>query len=87
MINVGLIGFGYWGPNVARNLHENSGIKLKWICDKNKERLDKAKNIYVSETEYTDNYKDILDDSDVEVVAVALGTSAHFKFTKEALLS
>ncbi len=85
MINVGLIGFGYWGPNVARNLNENPGIRLKWICDQDEERLDKAKKVYVAETKYTNNYSDILDDPDVDAVAIALGTSAHFEFTKKVL--
>ena len=40
MINVGLIGFGYWGPNVAKNIHINPEINLKWICDKEKDRLN-----------------------------------------------
>ncbi len=87
MMNIGLIGFGYWGPNVAKNLHLNPKIKLKWICDTEKDRLNKAAEIYINETKYTSNYKDILNDSEIDVVAIALGTSAHFMFAKEVLLS
>lgn len=87
MINVGLIGFGYWGPNVAKNIHINPEINLKWICDKEKDRLNKATEIYISETKYTHNYKDILNDPEISVVAIALGTSSHFEFAKEVLLS
>ena len=43
MINVGLIGYGYWGPNIAKNLNKNPKINLKWICDKNVESIEKAK--------------------------------------------
>ena len=45
MINIGLIGFGYWGPNLAKNIHSNQNLKLHSICDLKKDRLEKAKSI------------------------------------------
>ena len=45
MITVGLVGYGYWGPNVARNLNINSEYNLKVICDKRESRLSKAKEL------------------------------------------
>lgn len=86
-INIGLIGYGYWGPNVAKNLNANPNIKMKWICDKDKSRIKKAKEVFVGETSYTNNYSDLLDDKDIDAIAIALGTSFHFKFAKEALLA
>ena len=43
MLNIALIGFGYWGPNVARNIHTNSLLNIHTICDIRPDRLEKAK--------------------------------------------
>ncbi|MDK2062618.1 hypothetical protein PT520_08815 [Aliarcobacter butzleri] len=42
MINIGLIGFGYWGPNVAKNIHANKDLNLYSICDYKEDRLEKV---------------------------------------------
>lgn len=86
-MNIGLIGFGYWGPNVAKNIYKNPKINLKWICDKDQARTKKAEEIYVGETFYTSEYADLLNDKELDAIAIALGTSFHFKFAKEALMA
>ena len=48
LLNIGLIGFGYWGPNLARNFVENQKCNLKYICDINSEVLKKAKKKFPS---------------------------------------
>ena len=52
MINVGLIGFGYWGPNLARNFHHNPFIELTAISDFSDERLKTAARFYPQATFY-----------------------------------
>ena len=42
MTTVGLVGYGYWGPNVARNLNVNRQYNLKVICDKKADRIEKS---------------------------------------------
>ena len=34
MVKIGLVGFGYWGPNVARNIYRNKNFDFKYLCDK-----------------------------------------------------
>ncbi len=85
MLNVALIGYGYWGPNVARNLVNNKEMNLKFICDKNQEMLAKAKKIYVGQTNYETDYKKLLTDSELDAIAIAVETSAHFDIAKECL--
>ena len=46
MIKIGLIGYGYWGPNLARNFHFNNDLELTAICDFSSDRLKAARNIY-----------------------------------------
>ena len=60
VLRVGLVGFGYWGPNVARNLYNNSQIDLKYICDLKPDRLAKARGIYAESVKYTQDYTCLL---------------------------
>ena len=46
MINIGLIGYGYWGPNLARNFNLNPDFKLAAVCDFSKDRLSAAGRLY-----------------------------------------
>lgn len=87
MINIGLIGFGYWGPNVAKNIHANKDLNLYSICDYKEDRLEKAKGIYIEQTTYQSDYKKLLSNPDIEAIAVAVETSGHYKLVKEALLA
>jgi predicted dehydrogenase len=85
MINIALVGYGYWGPNVAKQLYNNPEINFSYICDKRKERLDTANSIYVGHVKYTLDYSDVLNDKDVDAVALAVETSAHYQLAKRAL--
>jgi hypothetical protein len=85
MMNLGLIGYGYWGPNVAKNIFANKKVNLHTICDIKFARLEKAKRIYVEQTRYETDFKKILENPDVDAIAVAIETSAHFQVVKDAL--
>lgn len=85
IIKIGLIGYGYWAPNIAKNLTLNPKVNLKWICDKNVERLNKAKSIYVSQVKYSYNYKEIINDPTLDAVVIGVETSSHYKLAKQAL--
>lgn len=87
MIEVALIGYGYWGPNVARNLFNNQKVKLHSICDYDESRLEKAKKVYVEQVNYEEDYKKLLENEAIKAIAIAVETSSHFKLAKEALLS
>ena len=87
MINIGLIGFGYWGPNVAKNLFTNPKYNLVTICDYDTSRIAKAKNIYIEQVNYELNYNSLLKDKSIDAIAIAVETSGHYKIAKEALLS
>jgi len=87
MINIGLIGFGYWGPNVAKNLFNNKKYKLDTICDYDTVRLEKARNVYIKQVNYVSDYTKVLKNKDITAIAIAVETSGHYKIAKEALLA
>ena len=59
-ISIGLIGLGYWGPNLARNFVA-SGARLAWICDRDPERLANAKKRFLVD-KITSNPEDLFAD-------------------------
>lgn len=85
MLKIALIGFGYWGPNIARNIFSNDNMKLEAICDGRIERLDKARELYGKSVKYVKAYDDVLNDNNIEAVAIAVQTSMHYDFCKKAL--
>jgi len=84
MIKVGVIGCGYWGPNLIRNFNAQSECDLAYISDLNPERLTQVGLLYPS-TVKTADYQDILRDETVDAVVVATPMSTHFKLGMEVL--
>lgn len=84
-MKIALIGFGYWGPNVAKNIFANKKLTLHTICDKKQARLDKAHSIYIEQCRYETDYRALLSNPEIEAIAVAVETSAHFQLVKDAL--
>ena len=44
-MNIGIVGIGYWGPNLLRNLNNNKKFKVKYVCDLNRENLKKINSL------------------------------------------
>ena len=86
MIKIALAGYGYWGPNVARNIYNNKNYDFKYICDLKEERLELARQLYANDIQYTTDFEEILH-SDVDAVALAVETSAHFEMGKKVIES
>ncbi len=86
MINIGIIGAGYWGPNLIRNFNSLPNCNVKYVADLIPDRLQLIKENFQDITT-TDNYKDILSDSSVEAVVIATPVATHSKLGEEALNS
>jgi len=86
MIKIGLIGYGYWGPNLARNFISNPDIELSTICDFSSDRLQNARKFY-PHTKLSKNTDDVFKDSALDAVAIATPVSTHFDLAKKAILS
>lgn len=84
-IKTAVIGYGYWGPNVARNIYQSASLKLAAICDTDPSRLDKARKLYPN-VRLTPDFNTLLKDTSIEAIAVATPVHTHFKLAKQALL-
>jgi len=86
MINIGLIGFGYWGPNLARNFSANPDLDLSYICDFSSDRLRAASAIY-KETRFVNDPEELFKDPSLDAVGIATPVSTHFDLARRALES
>ena len=84
MIRVGIIGFGYWGPNLARNFNISSSTKLLKISDTNSKRCELAQKNY-PQVEVTSNPDYLITASDIDLVVIATPVSTHFELAIKAL--
>jgi predicted dehydrogenase len=83
-INVGLIGLGYWGPNVLRVLSEMEDVAVTRICDLDHRRLDKFCRRHPYTIPTTD-FRMILDDPRIDAVAVATPVESHFELANQSV--
>ena len=83
-MNIALIGFGYWGPNLARNVINNKDSELLYIVDLNSEQRDRVRKMYPGII-VTDSLDTVLNDPNVDGVLIATPVFSHAKLAKEVL--
>jgi predicted dehydrogenase len=84
MIKVGVIGYGYWGPNIVRNFRAQDGFQILTICDQNPDALLKAKRAFPT-VEVTTDSATIINSVHIDVVAIVTPVWTHHQLTKAAL--
>jgi predicted dehydrogenase len=84
LIKIGVIGYGYWGPNIVRNFMEIPGSSVVAVSDLRLSRLEDVKLRYPS-IEVTTNYEEILNNSEIDAVAIVTPVSTHFEIAMKAL--
>jgi predicted dehydrogenase len=84
MIRVGIIGYGYWGPNLLRNFSTAEGSQVDMVCDMNQQALKKVRKTFPSVNVTTD-CKELIRDTNIDVVAIATPVFTHHKLAKMAL--
>jgi predicted dehydrogenase len=85
MINVGVVGCGYWGPKHIRVCHELAEARLTKVCDLDEKKLNQVKAQYPY-VETTKDFGEFLR-KDVDAVIIATPVNSHFKLAREALLN
>jgi len=85
-LNVGVIGAGYWGPNLIRNFYQLPSAVLKWCCDLDEERLGRVQALYPGVGTTTDHTA-LLEDGDTDAVVIAVPARAHHSLARQALLA
>ena len=83
-VNIGVIGYGYWGPNIVRNFHNASNAAVVAVCDLNPKSLERVRKGYPS-IAVTTNTADILENPEIDAVAIVTPVSHHFPLAKKAL--
>jgi len=84
MINIGVIGYGYWGPNLARNVLQNKNCKLKGVCDLRNDRLEIFKNNIPGVNTFT-NYNDLITDPLIDALIIATPLINHYEISIKCL--
>jgi predicted dehydrogenase len=86
IVNVGVVGCGYWGPNLVRNFRSLPDCKLKMMCDLSEARLKHLHSLY-PEVEGEKNFDKMLARTDIDAVVVATSVKFHFPMAKASLLA
>lgn len=84
MINVAVVGCGYWGPNLVRNFRSLPECNVKKICDMDSDRLEYMKRLYPG-METTEDIDDVIHDAEIDAVAIATPVRFHFEMGKRSL--
>jgi predicted dehydrogenase len=75
-IRVGVVGLGYWGPNLARNFAAIAGCELAWLCDSEAQKREQQSQAFPG-ARTTDVLGDLLDDPELDAVVLATPVSTH----------
>jgi predicted dehydrogenase len=86
MIRVGVIGYGYWGPNIVRNFNNGDISRVVMVCDQRPESLRKVQQAY-PQVQVTSDSGELINSPHIDVVAVVTPVWTHFELAKEALKS
>jgi predicted dehydrogenase len=78
MINIGIIGYGYWGPNLVRNFMEVPDVRVAAVADLDKAKLALVERRYPTVKTST-NLHDLLTDTAIDAIAIATPVSTHFE--------
>lgn len=84
MIKIGMIGVGYWGPNLIRNFSDLDDAQVTACADLSQDRLNKIAKRYPS-VKCTTDYEDLLRDPNVDAVVIATPVSTHYPIARAAL--
>jgi predicted dehydrogenase len=84
MVRVGVIGYGYWGPNVVRNFNAIDGSQVVAVCDRNTAVVTAAAAAYPG-VRTTPDHSGITRADDVDLVAIVTPVSTHYELALEAL--
>src|SRR2546428_396072 len=83
-LGVGVVGLGYWGPNLLRGLMELPDVEVRYICDLDQERLSTLGRRCPSATA-TDRYEELLDDPQLDAIVIATPVFTHFELAAASL--
>src|SRR5579871_5721589 len=84
VLNIGVIGYGYWGPNLVRNFSELTDARVHTVADLNPKALEVVAKRYPT-TKVTTDVQAMIRDPEIDAVAIATPVSTHFSLAMAAL--
>jgi len=84
MIHVGVLGYGYWGPNIVRNFHSQQESEVVLVCDKNSAASERLRKVYPA-IPFTTEENELLRSTKVDAVCVITPVATHYPLAKRAL--
>src|SRR5689334_20127183 len=84
MIGIGIIGYGYWGPNLVRNFGQAADARVVAVCDQRPDRRAMVEAAYPG-VKTTANASDLFNDPRINAIAVATPVSTHYPLALQAL--
>jgi len=84
VIQIGVIGYGYWGPNIVRNFHGQEQSRVVAVCDKSASALKRLRHAY-PQMSTTDDCDELLKATDIDAIAIVTPVWTHFELAKAAL--
>lgn len=83
-MNVGVLGYGYWGPNLVRNIMQKDGLHVAGVADLREDRLEVAQKHYPG-LRVTTQADDLLEDNSIDIIVVATPVSTHYQLALKAI--
>jgi predicted dehydrogenase len=84
MVKIGVIGYGYWGPNLVRNFSQTPGARIVAVCDQRAERRAQVEQVYPTIKTYS-AVRDILNDTAIDAIIIATPVASHYELALQAL--
>ncbi len=83
-VEVGVVGLGYWGPNLARNFNDITSANLRWCCDSDPEKCERWSEAF-PDTRFSSDLGELLGDPALDAVVVATDVSSHAVLVKQVV--
>ena len=83
-VTAGIVGLGYWGPNILRVLAEQANVNVRWICDRDPERLERMARRYPASIP-TQRYEDLLEDPELDAILIVTPVGTHAGLAEASL--
>lgn len=84
-INVGVVGCGYWGPKLIRNLRQTD-CRVELVCDSDDRRLSEMRSLY-PDIETTNSFSRLVEDARIDAVVIATPAELHFEMARACLMA
>jgi len=84
MIRVGVLGYGYWGPNIVRNFHAQQQSEVVLVCDKSSNAGERLRRVYPA-IPFTTDENELLRSTKVDAVCVITPVATHYPLAQKAL--